>query len=98
MATKEPDVDNRTARRAPTLTDLRHKSLVGVDGRGREHRYCQVRRTVYVLDGDEIAHAEALTERPMREWVAYVESVCGWETLFWSPGSVYDKLAEVFGA
>ena len=97
MSTTNPQRDNTTGRPAPSVEDIRHLSQVGTDAKGCEHYYCQVRRTLYVLDGDAVAHAEAIRDRPLDDWVDFVEERVGWETLYYSRRPLLDRLAELFG-
>lgn len=87
---------NTLSRQESSGTDVTERiatrRLLGVDTQGRDHRWDMVARTLYVLDGGEVAHAKEIRDRPLGDWVAFVEQECGgWETLHFSP-SPFDGL------
>jgi len=96
MSTQTPHRQTGSDRPAPSITAIRAKAQVGTDAQGREHYWCSVRQTLYVLDGDVVAHAEEIRDRPLEDWVAYIEEHVGWDVLYFSSGSIFDALAEVF--
>lgn len=58
---------------------------LGIDGRGLEHRWHLYERTVYVLDGGDVVHAEEIGDGALTAWIDWVrEYRGGWETLFYS--------------
>lgn len=80
----------------PAIRHIRMQSQVGTDTRGREHYFDNYRQCVWVLEGDELVWHQPLGDTDLEAWVDHVTRRCGWDTLFWSPGSVFDRLAEVF--
>lgn len=95
MATKEPI--GQEGIDTPGLRAVREQSQVGVDARGREHYMDSYRQCVWVVEDETVIWRQSLANCELADWVRHIESVRGWETLFWSPGTMYDRLAEVFG-
>jgi len=88
--------DIGTERKRPSLRDVRAKNQVGTDAAGREHYWDSVRQCVWVVADDAIVYRQPLRHRSLEDWVSHIETERGWETLFYTPGSVFDRLAEVF--
>jgi hypothetical protein len=74
--------------------------MVGVDQHGREHYHSRIRDRMTVLNDGEHAHTEPLDGRPLKHWMAFIDSdeQCGWdgETNVYS-GSTIDYLGERLG-
>lgn len=81
----------------PAIRHVRAKNQIGLDAAGREHYWDGYRQCVWVVAGDDIVHRQPLGGDAIQSWVDHIERERDWETLFWSPGSVFDRLAEIFG-
>jgi hypothetical protein len=76
------DTQTPAQERADTTdrTDVR-RGLIGLDAEGGVHEIDPTTRTVYVRGHDSVEHTEALGERDVSEWVAYVDEQRGWNDL-----------------
>jgi len=92
MSTKPTHASKATDH--PSLSTIRAKSAVGIDGEDATHYFDSVRQTVYVVRGSHIEHVESIGDRSLTEWVAYVETARGWETLWFTPGGLSALLSE----
>jgi hypothetical protein len=52
---------------------------LGRDAEGGRHHIDPLTQTVYVLD-DGLAHVEDLSDRPVADWMDYVDRERGWAT------------------
>jgi hypothetical protein len=89
MSTKTPNRQNGTA---PDAETIRRMAQLGLDAEGREHYWSAPRQRLYVIDGDAVAHVETIDDRPLSDWVAFIEQSCGWTDLFWSKEPALEQM------
>jgi hypothetical protein len=89
MSTKTPTQQNGTAL---DPDGIRRQAMLGIDDEGREHYWSAPRQRLYVLDDGAVAHVRDIDDRPLSDWVAYIETHVGWTDLFWSSESALDQL------
>lgn len=75
--------------------DVRRKAQIGLDARGREHYWDAYRQCIWVVEDDALTRFRPREGYGLAEWVENVETAIGWTDLFWSPGSMVDRLAEL---
>jgi hypothetical protein len=81
-------------------TDL-PRGLIGVDAEGARHEIDPTTRTVFVHREGDVEHTEALGERDVSEWVAFVDERRGWDDLRYADdplAGLAESVAEVVEA
>ena len=73
---------NEVARRRENGHDSTvRRGLIGLDADDGVHELDPETRTVHVRGHDGVEHVEALGERDIEEWIAYVDGRRGWADL-----------------
>ena len=82
MSTIETRAHKHTGPTRDALEQLDRPNCLGTDAAGATHHHSPYDDRVVVVtpDGD-IAHVEALGERDVEAWIAYVDEKRGWENL-----------------
>ncbi|WP_248910511.1 hypothetical protein [Halocatena marina] len=71
--------------------------MIGIDTDGREHDFSRIRDCVTVID-DGAEQTQALNDRPLKDWMAFVEQeLGGWDETNVYSGSTFAHLAHQLG-
>ncbi|WP_248910503.1 hypothetical protein [Halocatena marina] len=72
--------------------------MIGVDTNGREHYCSRIRDCVTVIDDDGAEQTQALNDRPLKNWMAFVEQeLGGWDETNVYSGSTFTHLVRQLG-
>lgn len=66
--------------------------VLGVDSEGRIHHYRTHSESVIVVANGEVVHREEIQERPVDDWVAFVEDRVGWTVKDY--GCIFERIAK----
>ena len=68
---------------------------IGIDAQGREHYFSRIRHRITVVDDGDHEHTEPLDNRPLSEWMHFVEAEFdGWTEHNTFSGSVTEHFCD----
>jgi len=86
-------VADRTGVQLQLPSDVLH---LGVDADGKEHYHSRIADTVVVIDPDgTVERITSLDERPLKDWIKYVEDKRGWKALNYADSFAEAAIPEV---